>query len=316
MNRFTGRAKEIVTIPTKPTPTGLKIWVIAQLGFIIAWCFHRPGSKGGPVGVKTPVELGGNKHGNGGNKTQAVVVHLLEQLLPSPANTGYHVFIDNLFTSTILLELLRERGFAATGTCRTTAGVVQELVDLKAKSKTKPEPWGTKHLVPTEANTIMQVGWQDSAFALTMSTLFDGITEIPSLRRRPRETSSARVARKPFGNQSTKVMLILELYDAYNHGMGAVDEADQLQASLSGLRRVRRGAHQALEHWLFLSVLVNCYVIAKNSDYELFYRSQSSFRTRIFEGLVSLGRDGGVPRKRSFGHTKQEADEVPPYLCD
>jgi hypothetical protein len=36
MLRYTGRAKEITTIPNKPTPTGLKVWNIAQIGFLIA----------------------------------------------------------------------------------------------------------------------------------------------------------------------------------------------------------------------------------------------------------------------------------------
>jgi hypothetical protein len=45
--------------------------------------------------------------------------------------------------------------------------------------------------------------------------------------------------------------------------MGAVDGFDHLTAMNSGLRRVKRGAHQALEHWLLRTVLVNTYVIAQ-----------------------------------------------------
>jgi hypothetical protein len=36
--KFTGRAKEITTIPNKPTPMGLKIWCCAQRGFLLVWC--------------------------------------------------------------------------------------------------------------------------------------------------------------------------------------------------------------------------------------------------------------------------------------
>jgi hypothetical protein len=64
-----------------------------------------PGDKGGPVGVKTPVELGGTRReGKGGNKTQAVALSLLERLPKKP----YHLWMDNLFTSTRFLELLLE----------------------------------------------------------------------------------------------------------------------------------------------------------------------------------------------------------------
>jgi hypothetical protein len=74
--RFEGRAKETTTVPNKPTPTGFKVWGAAQRGFLIVWNWHIPGQKNGPLGVRTPRELGGTiKAGNGGNKIQAVVLH-------------------------------------------------------------------------------------------------------------------------------------------------------------------------------------------------------------------------------------------------
>ncbi|KAF2180738.1 pea pathogenicity protein, partial [Zopfia rhizophila CBS 207.26] len=32
---FTGRTPEIVNIPTKPNPIGFKIWVLAQIGYVL-----------------------------------------------------------------------------------------------------------------------------------------------------------------------------------------------------------------------------------------------------------------------------------------
>lgn len=222
--RFTGRAFEVTTIPNKPTLTGIKIWNIGQRGFISQWIWHRPGSKFGPVGVKTPVELGSKPNGSGGNKTQAVVLHLLEQLPPA----RYHVYLDNLFTSDRLMEVLRSRGFGATGTCRTNAGVISELVDLKKNDKGKNElPWGTLISMPTKSGLVNQVGWKDNAFALTMSTVHDGKSMVTKVRKRPKKTSSkAKTARAPFGDQPTKELEIPELYDCYNHNMLAIDVAD------------------------------------------------------------------------------------------
>jgi hypothetical protein len=95
-----------------------------------------------------------------------VVVHLLDQL----PRARYHVYLDNLFTSTKLLELLRSKGYAAIGTCRTNSGVLLELVELKKKDKGKGEmPWGTLHAIPTETNQVNQIGWKDNAFALIMT---------------------------------------------------------------------------------------------------------------------------------------------------
>jgi hypothetical protein len=311
MVKFTGRATEIVTIPNKPTPTGLKVWNIAQRGFLLSWNFHKPGSKNGPVGVKVPQELGGSKSGTGGNKTQAVALHLIEQL----PKAKYHVYMDNLFTSERFFELLRKRGYAATGTCRTNSGVISELVELKKNDKGEGEmEWGTVYHMPTESNLVNQVGFKDNAFALAMSTFWDGDSKVLSLRKRPRETSSkAKTARKPFGKDTTKWLLIPSLFDGYNFNMGASDRADQLAGNNSGKRRIKRGGWQAIEQWLLVTVLVNSYLIALYSGAEegVKYESQDKFRLEIIEALLHLGKDAEVPRKRVFCHTNQEAFEVP-----
>ncbi|KAK1989719.1 hypothetical protein LX36DRAFT_546985, partial [Colletotrichum falcatum] len=43
MVRFTGRSLETTTIPTKPIPTGYKIWILAQSGYCIRWLWHVHG---------------------------------------------------------------------------------------------------------------------------------------------------------------------------------------------------------------------------------------------------------------------------------
>ena len=318
IQRYTGRAKEVTTVPNKPTPTGIKIWCIAQRAFILKWVWHYPGRKNGPIGVKTPKELGGTKTGKGGNKTQAMVVHLLEQLPKRDSPYTYHVYLDNLFVSTKLLELLRSLGYAATGTCRTTSGILSELIKLKSKDKGKNEmPWGTLYSFPTESNQVNQVGWKDNAFVLTMSTYWEADKKVLSLRKRPKLSSSkAKTARKPFGNLYEKKMWILELYDAYNHQMGAVDLADQMQAHNSGQRRLRRGGGQAVEHFLLMTVLVNCYLLGLYSEWEgkKMPRSQDNFRIQLGESLLILGKDAEVHKKRVYPHTDSEGLEVPLHL--
>jgi hypothetical protein len=76
---------------------------------------------------KVPKELGDNK-------TRAVVLFLLE-LLPEVPGFPYVVYLDNLFTSTKLFRLLRERGYSAVGTCRTNSGICETFVDQKNKDK-------------------------------------------------------------------------------------------------------------------------------------------------------------------------------------
>ena len=92
--------------------------------------------KNGPVGVPTPKELGGTKKaGNGGNKIQAVVLHLITRLPKPLKGSDYHVYLDNLFVSTRFVQYTRSQGVTVTGTCRTDAGVIKELLDLQKIDK-------------------------------------------------------------------------------------------------------------------------------------------------------------------------------------
>ena len=112
------------------------MWGAAQRGFLLVWNWHIPGQKNGPLGIRTPRELGGTiKAGNGGNKTQAVVLHLIKRLPKPPEGSGYHVYLDNLFVSTRFVQYARSQGVAITGTCRTTGGVIKELLDLQKSDK-------------------------------------------------------------------------------------------------------------------------------------------------------------------------------------
>ena len=46
---FTGKSDLKTHIPNKPTPDGIKIWVIAQDGIFMRWLWHVPNQ--GPVGI-------------------------------------------------------------------------------------------------------------------------------------------------------------------------------------------------------------------------------------------------------------------------
>ncbi|CZT13758.1 uncharacterized protein RCO7_07121 [Rhynchosporium graminicola] len=271
MIRYEGRAKEATTIPGKPTPTGFKVWGVAQQGFLLAWNWHRPGKDFGPVGVFTPRELGATKSGRGGNKTQAVVLSLLDRLLLPTEGFGYHVFLDNLFMSTKFALYARTRSFGVTGTCRTNAGVLKDLLALKKHDDEDVIPWGTVYCYTTTDGLVSQVRWKDQAFVIMMSTLFSGReAKTKRLRKRPKETSSkAKTSRVPFKGQPEVWLYIPIIADCYNYGMGGVDEFDHLIAQNAGLRHVERGGHQAIEHWELRTVLSNCYVLASRSNVPL-----------------------------------------------
>ena len=109
-----GRAKEIVNIPSKPTPEGFKIWLLANAGYVLDWLFHAKGNDLGPV------DLDDYWTDNlGFSKTQAVVRDLVTQ---QGILGGFQhiIWLDNLFTSARLLRQLKQEGFGAAGTVRTS----------------------------------------------------------------------------------------------------------------------------------------------------------------------------------------------------
>jgi hypothetical protein len=128
IQRFMGRAPEIVNIPTKPMPEGFKIWVLANQGYVLDWLWHAKGDKK----EQGPQDLDRSFLEEGFTKTQAVVLDLLTQRHPDTDERLYPpdkhvVWLDNLFSSVKLFERLRSLGIGAAGTVRTTRTKREEM---------------------------------------------------------------------------------------------------------------------------------------------------------------------------------------------
>jgi len=150
-----------------------------------------------------------------------------------------------------------------------------------------------------------------------ISSFISGDERVNRLRKRPKETSSkAKTARKPFGKDPIKVLSIPAIADGYNYHMGAVDEFDHLTAQNAGLRHVERGGHQALEHWLLRTVLINCYLLALCSNVpeprQVSFRSQQDFRRQLIGALIAKSKASEICPKRRILHISQGADDLPP----
>jgi hypothetical protein len=149
-----------------------------------------------------------------------------------------------------------------------------------------------------------------------MSSVLSGDERVVRLRKRPKETSSkAKTSRVLFGQEPIKELSIPVIADEYNYYIGEVDEFDHLTAQNPGLRPVRRGGHQALEHWLLRVVLVNCYLLALCSDVpeprQVSFRSQQDFRKQLIGSLISKSRDTSICPKRRISRISEGADQVP-----
>ena len=200
IERFTGRASEIVNIPTKPTPEGFKIWLLGNQGYVLDWMFHAKGDNKGLVDLdKYWVEE------EGFSKTQAVVLDFLTQEDHTTGRRLYQpnkhtVWLDNLFISVKLLRRLRQLGIGGAGTVRTTKTKREELdgkkgqregqensqttspieqidrtlADLKLLHQSQIE-WGTLYGRLSKDGTVMEFAWKDANMVLFMSTISNGL---------------------------------------------------------------------------------------------------------------------------------------------
>ena len=281
IQRFMGRAKEIVNIPSKPTPEGFKIWVLANQGYILDWMYHAKGRNRG----EGPQDLDDFwTDWLGFTQTQAVVLDLVAQ--EGIAKDHSHIiWLDNLFTSARLLTQLDKEGFGAAGTVRTSTTKREDLeaTDGTPAQRTSTEPnrgldsrlldlrnkwnvgidWGKLYGYLSKDKRVLELAWKDQNVVLFMTTVSTGRETVKRLRRRPAKTATnARTSRAVFGeDEARKELLIPEFIDQYNHYMNGVDNADQLRCYYS-TQRVHFKSWKPLWHFLLDTTITNSYKIA------------------------------------------------------
>ncbi|UPL02957.1 hypothetical protein LCI18_013891 [Fusarium solani-melongenae] len=276
MIRFTGRSNETTVIKGKPIPRGFKIWVVAQHGFFIHWFWHITGAQYGAVGVELPpakrrrtCRTQGSQETQEGSSDEPIALNSTQSVIVALANTlpkaTYHIFVDNLFSSSDLFRSLRMHGHGATGTARANSGINEELVhDLRGDKRLSTSyDFNQVKVIPTADNQVNQVAWKDNRLVLFFTTVFSGEERVKRRRKKPSSKKpEARQIRRFFGDEAIKDISIPTVAAEYNDEMNHVDRGDQLRSYYAYNHPLRRGPWQAL-CWTFLLdvALVNSYVI-------------------------------------------------------
>ena len=251
---FQGRSRETVTVPTKPTPTGFKLWVVAQRGYFLQWLEHRPDQPfDSAAGKVTRKRKRQDQYGL--NPTQAVVVALVSRL---PA-ASYHVFVDNLFSTPKLFAALRRQQIGATGTCRINSGIHKDLVIWKRQDNAGKldRDWGWIQNIPTPDGQVNQIAWKDNALVLFLSTVYTSHEVQVRTRKRPTTTNPrARPIQRFFGAQPVKELAVPSISAEYNDYMNGVDIGDQLRTEEGLDHRICKGPWRALAWGFLLDVCI------------------------------------------------------------
>ena len=131
MQLFTGRAKEITTIPCKRHATGYKIWMLADHGYIMRFLFHAEGDGK----YDGPYRINPRWKQEGFSATEAVVLDLAAAAQLEPFK--HVIWLDNLFTKIRLLEGLRQLNIGGAGTVRPPSNQTprEERVEKKKKKQ-------------------------------------------------------------------------------------------------------------------------------------------------------------------------------------
>ena len=150
MQLFTGRAKEITTIPCKRHSVGYKIWILADHGYVLLFKFHAKGT-GKDDG---PFNLDPQWQKKGFSATEAVVLDLARSTNPNLLKPNMHIiWLDNLFTRIRLLDELRNVGIRAAGIVRPSSNKTpreKRAKKINKATKIKIEKEIKKEKIPIE----------------------------------------------------------------------------------------------------------------------------------------------------------------------
>lgn len=278
-------------ISTKAAGQGFKLYSLCVGNYLIWFSFT---SKQGGIDLLEEVQPVA-----GLPPTGQVVVRLMERL---PAYGGveagkngtiqprYVVYIDNFFTSFELLCALRERGFAACGTCKRGSGINNELLIMK-ECLSKGKDWG-KTAYSTRDKKVICIGFQDNNTVLLMTTAHS-INEAKEQCPKDRQKRNIPDEVVEWVDEE-KNLMFPKLVIEYNKHMGGSDGNAQQRAVASP------AAHRDLRYWwpMFLFMLeasvLNAYLLYKQDH------PQNRCTKREFQRQIAL-----VLIRNPLGQTKK-----------
>ena len=185
---FKGRLAFLQYMPKKPQKWGMKAWVLADgvNGYVWNWKLYT----GKEDESHTTLGL-----------AHRVVLDLLND--DRLQNKGYHVYMDNFYTSPALFRDLRDQGFEACGTIRSNRVGIPEDIRLAKLKK------GESHF--SRDDSMLYMKWKDKRDVLMLSTFHDD-TFIEKRRRTRHAADGVEVIQKP------------KVVEEYNLHMGGVDK--------------------------------------------------------------------------------------------
>lgn len=219
-------------IKDKPTKWGIKLWVLADSsnGYTIDFNIYIGRAAGRVV----------SEHGLGYD----VVVQLMQPFF----NQGYHLYIDNFYTSGTLVKYLFEKGVPTTGTIRENSrGFPANLKNASEWSKASNVKRGSMRW--ERDPPILALQWLDNK-VVSVLTSIDNANDSLQVSRKTRTD----------GVWSTKVVQQPQAIASYNKYMNGVDRSDQILATNNVSRKCIKWWKTLFFHLIDIAV-VNSFIL-------------------------------------------------------
>ena len=225
---FSGHVGIRQYVPRKPSPTGLKNYVLASSsGTILDFEIYQGKTTNFPDDTeKTNLGIGGR-----------AVLRLSETCLP-----GTKMYFDRYFTSVTLLDELKNKGIAGTGT---TMSNRFPNVGFPTDYEMKKLGRGTIKSKIREDKTIALIKWMDNK-AITVASTIHSVQPIHHCKRYSRPDQRYVEISQPVAVKY------------YNENMGRVDVANRMIAAYRSYHKTRKWPVRVFEHFMD-SAAVNCW---------------------------------------------------------
>ncbi|XP_008421750.1 piggyBac transposable element-derived protein 4-like [Poecilia reticulata] len=267
------KAKTSMTqyMKNKPNKWGLKLFVLAESisGYTLSFSLYT-GKTSSP-----------SEHG----LSYDVVMSLIQ---PSYLGTGYHIYMDNYYTSPTLLTDLARAKFGACGTYRESRkGCPRE----RPNALTKKSERGSVRWI--REGPLVFVKWMDTREVSVCSTIHPAFSGEMVQRRVKDEEKRWTVKEIPC---PTPIM-------AYNKYMGGVDLSDQLIQYYSAQRKTHTWYKNVFMHLIDIAS-TNAYILHRDLSATKGVQpmSHKDFNVMIASQLCGVDM-AGMPKSRATDHT-------------
>ena len=218
-----------------------------------------------------------------------VVMTLMQNYL----DQGYHLFIDNFYSSVTLAKHLFERGTLVTGT------ILDTRKDFPASLK-KGKLWGKG-----KAKGTMR--WERDPPILALQWVDNKVVSMVTTAGNANETTQVNRKRKAGGTWSATNVQQPQVFQMYNQYMNAVDRSDQILATHNVQRKCMRWWKTLFFHLIDIAV-VNSFILFKEQqrkfpDNEALRRpgnySLASYREELVRNICDLAKTDNPPTNQS-----------------